>query len=282
MVIENDISQTVYEYEMARVLSDTAVRLGKSAKVHIKLDTGMGRIRFTCIEENVEIIKRIAELPGLIMEGCFTHFSKADEEDVSFTEIQYDKYVSFTNALEEAGVSFGIKHACNSAAVIQYPKANLDMVRFGIASYGLYPSEAIDKERISLRPAMEIKSVISYLKEVPEGTMVSYNGTYIAPGCRTIATIPIGYADGYPRSQSNLGRVLIHGRFAPIVGRVCMDQMMVDVTDIPNVRKEDVVTLVGIDGEEKITVEEIAAPANSFNYEFVCNVGKRVPRIYLR
>lgn len=280
-VVKYDISQTVTDYETARLLSEEAVRQGVNVRIHIKLDTGMGRIGFLPGDESVKIIKKISELPNIIMEGCFTHFSKADEKDLAYTEKQYDTYIDMIERLEAAGVTFDIKHACNSAAVIQFPKANLDMVRLGIASYGLYPSEDIDKSAIELKPAMEWKTIISYVKTVQPGTKIGYGGTYTADSVRRIATVPVGYADGYPRALSNRGRVIVNGMSAPIVGRVCMDQFMIDVTDIPDVEVEDSVTLVGRDGDELISVEEIAAYGDSFNYEVICDVGKRVPREYI-
>lgn len=280
-VVKYDISQTVTDYGTARLLSEEAVRQGVYAKIHIKLDTGMGRIGFLPGDESVEIIKKISELPNIIMEGCFTHFSKADEKDLAYTEKQYGTYLDMIDKLEQAGVIFDIKHACNSAAAIQFPDADLDMVRLGIASYGLYPSEDIDKSAISLRPAMEWKTIISYVKTVQPGTKISYGGTYTADSVRKIATVPVGYADGYPRSLSNRGRVIVNGVSAPIVGRVCMDQFMIDVTEIPDVNVEDTVTLVGRDGDELISVEEIADYSNSLNYEVICDVGKRVPREYI-
>ncbi|MCI8308048.1 MAG: alanine racemase [Lachnospiraceae bacterium] len=280
-VVSYNISQTVTDYETARLISEEAVRQGVNAKIHIKIDTGMGRIGFMPGDDSVAIIRKISELPNIVMEGCFTHFSKADEKDLSYTERQYAIYIDMIERLKEAGVTFAIKHACNSAAVIQFPKADLDMVRLGIASYGLYPSEEIDRSVIELKPAMEWKTIISYVKTVQPGTRISYGGTYTADSVRRIATVPVGYADGYPRALSNCGRVIVNGMSAPIVGRVCMDQFMIDVTDIPDVKVEDSVTLVGRDGGEWISVEEIAAYSNSFNYEVICDVGKRVPREYI-
>lgn len=280
-VIMYNISQTVTDYETARLLSEEAVRQGVNARIHIKLDTGMGRIGFLPGNDSVETIRKISKLPNIIMEGCFTHFSKADEKDLSYTENQYETYIEMLEKLERAGVTFELKHACNSAAVIQFPKADLDMVRLGIASYGLYPSEDIDKSVIELRPAMEWKTIISYIKTVEPGTRISYGGTYTADSVKRIATVPVGYADGYPRALSNIGRVIVNGISAPIVGRVCMDQFMIDVTGIPDVKVEDSVTLVGRDGNELISVEEIADYGNSLNYEVICDVGKRVPREYI-
>lgn len=279
-VVKYDISQAITDYESAKLLSEEAVKQNKKVRIHIKLDTGMGRIGFLPGDEAVEIIKKISKLPNIIMEGCFTHFSKADEKDLSYTKKQFETYKEMISKLEDAGIIFEIKHVCNTAAVIQFPEANLDMVRLGIGCYGLYPSTDIDDSMIKLKPAMGWKSIISHVKKVKEGTKISYGATYVTDEEKIIATVPVGYADGYPRALSNNGRVLINGKSAPIVGRVCMDQFMVDVTDIPNVNVEDEVTLVGCDGEEMISVEEISVYGNSFNYEMICDVGKRVPREY--
>lgn len=282
-VVEYGISQAVFDYDSAKIMSDEAVKQGKKAIMHIKLDTGMGRIGFVPCKESLETIKSINKLPGVYFEGCFTHFSKADEDDMWYTREQFEKYTSFTGELKENGIEFDIKHVCNSAAVMQFSEASLDMVRFGIASYGLYPSPVLDNGNIVLKPAMSWKSIISYIKHVPAGTRIGYNGTYITESPRTIATIPVGYADGYPRALSGCGRVIIHGMSVPIVGRVCMDQFMVDITDIEgkaDISVEDEVTLLGTDGDETITAEELSKPGNSFNYEFVCDVGSRVPRKY--
>lgn len=281
-VVKYDISQAIFDYDSAKVLSEEACKQNKTARIHIKLDTGMGRIGFVPGKESIDTIKAIKELPYITLEGCFTHFSKADEKELDYTREQFDKYISFTSELKEAGVEFDIRHVCNSAAVMQFSQAELDMVRFGVASYGLYPSEDIEKDKVMLIPAMSWKSMITHVKKVPAGSRISYGGTYIAETERTIATVSVGYADGYPRALSGCGRVLLHGKSAPIVGRVCMDQFMIDVTDIPNVKVEDNVTLIGREGNECITVEELSEPGNSFNYEFVCDVGNRVTRKYVR
>ena len=281
LVVKYNISQAIFDYETAKRLSDEAVKQNRYVKIHIKLDTGMGRIGFIPGDDSLEDIVNISKLPNLEFEGVFSHFSKADETDLSYTEKQLNFFLDFVERLKSAGVPFKMRHISNSAGVIQFPQANLDMVRFGISNYGLYPSEDIDKSTIELKPAMEIKSIVSHIKEVDEGTLISYGGTYKAPSKRIIATVPVGYADGYPRACSNIGSVLIHGKRAPITGRVCMDQMMVDVTDIPDVKKEDIVTLIGRDGDEFISVEEVSEMAGSFNYEFVCDIGKRVLRTYI-
>ena len=195
---------------------------------------------------------------------------------------QIEKFDSFCKKLEENGIDIPVKHLCNSAGIMEFPSAYANMVRNGIITYGLYPSDEVDKTKISLTPAMSIKSHIVYVKDAPADFTVSYGATYVTEKETKIATIPIGYADGYPRSLSNKGRVLIKGKSAPIIGRVCMDQMMVDVTDIDDVKQGDIVTIVGTDGNERITVEELADMSGSFNYEFVCNINKRVPRVYIR
>lgn len=280
--VKYGISQAVTDYETAKYMSDAAVQLGMQAKIHIKLDTGMGRLGFSCDDAGAAEIEKIAGLPNIVLEGCFTHFSKADEKDLAYTEKQFEKYMNMINKLGDRGIKFAIRHVCNSAAVIQYPRAALDMVRLGIAIYGLHPSEDVGEDMIKLKPAMEIVSGISYVKKVPAGRLISYGGTYETKRDSIIATVPVGYADGYPRALSNIGRVLINGRSFPVIGRICMDQFMVDVTDMPDVKKDDKVILLGRSGDEIITAEEISAPANSFNYEFVCGVGKRVPREYIR
>lgn len=282
VAVQYGISQAVTDYETAKYMSDAATDLNMKAKIHIKLDTGMGRLGFSCDDAGMKEIIRISKLPNIVFEGCFTHFSKADEKDMAYTRLQFDKYMCFVKKLSDAGISFQIKHVCNSAAVIQYPEAALDMVRLGISIYGLYPSEDIKKDSVELEPAMSIESQISYVKKVPKGSLISYGGTYETSRDSIIATVPVGYADGYPRALSNIGRVLINGKSAPVAGRICMDQFMVDVTGIPDVKKGDRVILLGKSGNEVISAEELSEPANSFNYEFVCGVGKRVPRKYIK
>lgn len=280
ILIENDITQTVFTYDMAKELSDCALRLGKKAKIHIKLDTGMGRIGFECSEKSTEEIVAISELKGVEMTGIFTHFASADETDKAKTYAQYEMFKDIVEKLEQRGITFATKHVSNSAGIIDLPECNLDMVRSGISTYGLYPSGEVSKDNILLEPAMSIKSCITYIKTLDKGMGVSYGGTFVTDRETTIATIPVGYGDGYSRALSSKGRVLINGQSAPIIGRVCMDQFMVDITDLKGVTLESEVTLVGTDGDECISVEEISGMAGSFNYEFVCMVGKRIPRVY--
>ena len=226
--------------------------------------------------------EEISKMPGLKLEGMFTHFAKADETDKAYTDVQIGKYNYMRDELKKRGVTFPIYHCSNSAGIIDIKKANMDLVRAGISIYGLYPSEEVEKKNVPLRPAMELISHVSYVKTVPEGTPVSYGGTYVTEKETSLATIPVGYGDGYPRSLSNKGYVLIHGKKAPIRGRVCMDQFMVDVTDIPDVKFGDKVTLVGKDGDEFLPVETLSDLSGRFNYEFVCDLGKRIPREYIQ
>lgn len=279
-LVKYGISQTVYEYNMAEEISKQAVLLGKNSKIHIKVETGMNRIGFSDTQESIESILRISKLPNIEIEGIFTHFASADEADKTFAHVQLERYSNFVNKLEKAGLSIPMKHISNSAGIIDLPEANYDMVRSGIITYGLYPSTQVRSDRLKLTPAMELKSHVVYVKEVGPNQGISYGSTFITEKVTRVATVSIGYGDGYPRALSNKGRVLIHGEYANILGRVCMDQFMVDVSHIDNVQRGDVVTLVGKDGSNRITVEEIADYAGSFNYEFICGIGKRIPRVY--
>lgn len=281
-MLKNDIRMNVYTEEMARSISEIAEREGLTAHMHIKLDTGMARLGFDVSEDSIDTIAKIAKMKNVCMEGIFTHFAKADESDKSFTENQIRNFMWMTERLEEKGIDFSYKHCANSAAIIDMPEVALNLVRAGISTYGFYPSNEVHTENVSLRPAMSLVSRVVFVKEIKKGTPVSYGGTFIAEEDMKIATIPVGYADGYPRSLSNIGSVIIHGQRAPIVGRVCMDQFMVDVTGIENVRFGDKVTLIGKDGEETICVEELSDLSGRFHYEFVCDIGKRVPRVYIK
>jgi len=280
-VIQYDITQTIFQYETAYELNEAAKKAGKMVKIHIKLDTGMSRIGFAVTEESVEEIVKISKLSNLCMEGVFTHFAKADEIDKEATILQYRRFMEMLTRLKQRGITFSIRHISNTAAIIDLPEYNLDMVRCGIGTYGMYPSVDVQKNRVVLTPAMELKTHISYVKELPKGVGISYNGTYVTERPMRVATIPVGYGDGYPRLLSSKGRVLIHGKSAPILGRVCMDQFMVDVSDIPEAKQNDDVTLIGHDGHECIPTEEISAYAGTINYEIVCEVGKRIPRVYI-
>lgn len=279
-IIENDITQTVYTRKMAEEISKLGTKCRKKAKIHIALDTGMTRIGFQANKSSLLAIKEISTLPNLIIEGLFTHFACADMEDKSYSNIQIAKYNEFLNQLEQHDIHIPIKHMCNSAGIIEFNHHKFDMVRSGIITYGLYPSDCVNKNIINLKPVLEWKTHVINVNTVDVGYGVSYGITYITQNKTKIATLSIGYADGYPRSLSSKGRVLIHGKYAPIIGRICMDQMMVDVTHIDNVEIEDEVTLVGKDGDNVISVEELSNLSGRFNYEFVCGIGKRVKRIY--
>lgn len=281
-MLKYDIRMNVYTEEMAESISQMATREGMTAYMHIKLDTGMTRLGFDTSKESVETIARIAGMQNVCMEGIFTHFAKADEIDKDFTKKQMKDFVWMTEKLKEKNVEFQYEHCANSAAIIDVPEANFDLVRAGISTYGLYPSEEVNKENVTLKPALALKSHVAFVKEIEAGTPISYGGTYVSKRSMRIATIPVGYADGYPRNLSNVGYVLIRGKKAPIVGRVCMDQFMVDVTDIDGVCFGDNVTLIGKDGNETITVEELSELSGRFNYEFICDLGKRIPRVYVK
>lgn len=281
-MLKHDIRMNVYTEEMAESISQMAAREGMTAHMHIKLDTGMARLGFDISESSVEAITRISQMKNVNMEGIFTHFAKADETDKTFTQKQIKEFCWMVEKLKEKEVTFQYEHCANSAAIIDVNEANFGLVRAGISTYGLYPSEEVIKENVRLKPAMALKSHVAFVKEIEAGTPISYGGTFVSGEKMKIATIPVGYADGYPRSLSNTGYVLIRGKKAPIVGRVCMDQFMVDVTNIDGASFGDRVTLVGTDGNETITVEDLSELSGRFNYEFICDLGKRIPRVYVK
>lgn len=280
-LVEYDITQTIDSYAQALALEKEAARQNRKAKAHLAVDTGMTRIGFQVTEHDADEAAKIADLPHIELEGMFTHFSCADQEDKTYCSMQMEKYDKMTALLAERGVTIPLRHICNSAGIMEFDDHRFEMVRSGIITYGIYPSEEVKKERLDLIPALSWKSHVIHVKEVGPGIGVSYGATYVTEKPMTrIATVSAGYADGYPRALSNQGCVLIHGEKAPIIGRICMDQMMVDVTDIPDVQVEDVVTLVGTDGDETITIEEIANPAARFDYEMLCDISSRVTRVY--
>lgn len=281
-LVRNHIRPAVCEYEEARKLSAEAVSQGETVHIHIALDTGMTRIGFADIPESVKEIRKIAALPNLEIEGMFTHFARADEYDRSPAMVQLERYREFSERVAEAGVEIPLHHCSNSAGIIRVPEANLSIVRAGITIYGIYPSAQVETDIVRLDPVMELKSHVTYVKDVEPGTAISYGGTFAADRKLRVATVPVGYADGYPRQLSNKGWVLIHGQKAPILGRICMDQFMVDVTDIPDVCKGDEVTLIGRDGDEFISMDEMGELSGRFSYEFACDISTRVPRIYIK
>ena len=279
--VAEDIRPTIFHYEDAVALSEEALRQHKTAAFHFAVDTGMSRIGLPVSEEAADLCAKIAALPNLYAEGLFSHFATADCADLTRSYAQAERFARFDGMLRSRGLQIPIRHLDNSAGIMNFAHS-YELVRSGIVTYGLYPSGEVDKQLLSLRPALQWHSRVSHIQLLPAGREISYGGTFVTEKPTMVATVPVGYADGYCRSLSNRFYVLIHGKKAPILGRICMDQMMVDVTDIPDVRLDDTVTLIGTDGSESITVEEIAEAAGSFNYEFICGISRRVPRRYLR
>lgn len=282
-MIENEVRFSVFTKEMLQGIANIASILKKKAYVHIKVDTGMSRIGLNTKEEGLNIAEAIVKNRHVVTEGIFTHFARADEYDKKSAMKQLSTFENFVDTLEKrTGVHIPMHHCSNSAGIIEFSEQNrkMDAVRAGITLYGLWPSDEVSKEKISLKPALSFFTRITYLKTLDAGIEISYGGIYTTTKETRIATIPIGYADGYPRSLSNKGYVLIRGKRAPIVGRICMDQFMVDVTDIPECKQYDIVTLIGTDGDETITMEELGELSGKFNYEFVCGIADRIPRIY--
>lgn len=279
-LVKYDIEQTVFSLEYAKELSEFAIKNNTKAKVHIKIDTGMGRIGFLPNEESIDEIEKISKLQGIEIIGLFTHFSTADEEDKEYTKLQVEKYKKIVDELDKREVNTGIKHVSNSAAIIDLEEYYFDAVRPGIILYGYYPSNEVKKDKIKIRPALTLKSNIIHLKTVEEGTYISYGRSYVTEGKRTIATLPIGYADGYTRLLNGKARVIIRGKLAPVVGKICMDQCMVDVTNIDGVSVGDEVILLGRDGNIKNDADDLAKMLGTINYEIICMIGRRVPRVY--
>lgn len=279
-IVENDLRPAVCTYETAQALSDIAAEKNKVCRIHIKVDTGMSRIGFQVTPESADTVARISKLPNIMIEGIFTHFARADESSKASAYEQFKQFEKMIAMVEEKGVQIPLKHCSNSAGIVEIPECNMDMVRAGITLYGLWPSEEVDKTKISLKPVMSLRSRVAYVKELLPGRQISYGGTFTVKKKMTVATVPVGYGDGYARGLSNKGWVLIKGQRAPICGRVCMDQCMVDVTDIPGVKIGDTVTLLGKDADEEITMEQLGELSGRFNYEFACLITPRVPRIY--
>ena len=287
-LIKEEIRMVVFREDTLRELSELTERLGREgkelkARVHIKVDTGMSRIGIRPDEEGLSFVKKALALKGIEVEGIFTHFAKADEADKASAYRQLEDFKSFTAWVEkETGYRIPVKHCSNSAGIVELKEANMDVVRAGITLYGLWPSDEVKRDIISLTPALSLYSHIVYVKEIEAGVSVSYGGTFTADKRTRVATIPIGYGDGYPRGLSGKGSVLIRGKRAPILGRICMDQFMADVSDIPDVKEGDLVTLIGEDGNERITMEELGGLSGRFNYELACCLGKRIPRVYTK
>lgn len=281
-IIMNNISQACYSYELAEALSKSAVKLKKTARIHITVDTGMGRLGFIPDRESANSVSKISTLPGVTIEGIFTHFAVADEKDKSYTKMQYDKFMDFVKILKGMGIDPGLKHAGNSAGIIDLPEFCLDAVRPGIIQYGLYPSGDVMMDRIELKPVMSVKANIVHVKEVEAGTSISYGRKFITEKKSRIATLPVGYADGYTRLFFERAKVIVNGKYAPVVGRICMDQCMVDVTCAGDICVGDDVVLMGEDKGLSITADDLADIIGTINYEIVCMISKRVPRVYIR
>ena len=293
-LIRYDLTQTVYSFAAANSLSELAARHSKKIKVHIKVDSGMGRLGLMLNTPSagnplhrpplnpIKEVLSISRLPGLMVEGIFTHFATADSADKSYANRQLEGFLDFVNRLRRAGLTPPIKHAANSGALIDMPDSHLDMVRPGIATYGLYPSDEVNKSHVNLKPVMTLKSQIIHLKKVPAGFNISYGITHQTKKPTTIATVAVGYADGFRRLLSNRGHMLVHGQKVPIVGRICMDLTMLDVGNVPGVAIEDEVVVFGRDGNETITADEVASSLNTINYEIVSAITGRVARVYVK
>ena len=281
LAVREDIRPAIFTWESACALSRAAAAQGKTVRLHFAADTGMSRIGLQVTEEAADLCARIAALPGLVCEGLFSHFATADETDLTRARAQAARFADFDAMLKARGLEIPIRHLNNSAGVMNFSE-HYDMVRSGIVTYGLYPSEEVNPGDLPLQPALSWYSRVTHVKTLPAGREISYGGTFVTTRDTRVATVAVGYADGYRRSLSGRFYVLIRGRKAPILGRVCMDQLMVDVTDIPDAAAGDTVTLAGRDGKERITIEELAAAAGSFNYETVCGISRRVPRVYLK
>lgn len=282
-LIRQEIRPAVFRQDTIDELADCAARLHKTVKVHIKVDTGMTRVGIRPDESGLAFVDKVLHTEGIELEGIFTHFARADETDKSCARKQLDRFREFIRQIEKSfDYSIPVKHCSNSAGIVELPEANMDVVRAGITLYGLWPSDEVSRDIVPLKPALTLKSHIVYIKEVDEGVAISYGGTYVTPKKMRVATIPVGYGDGYPRGLSNKGHVLIRGKKAPILGRVCMDQFMVSVEDIPDAQEGDEVTLIGADGTKQITMEELGGLSGRFNYELACDLGKRIPRVYTK
>jgi alanine racemase len=282
MLIRYDIEQTVYSYDLAKEISIVACKKNKIAKIHVALDTGMGRIGFLPDNESVEEVYKISKLPNIIIEGLFSHFSSADEKDKTYTNYQLENYNCFYERLKQKGVNINIRHIANSAAIVDMPESHFEAVRPGVILYGYYPSDEIFKEKIELKPVMSLKTNIVHIKKLPSGEYISYGRKFKTSKESIIATLPVGYADGYTRLLFNKAKVIINGSFAPVIGRICMDQCMVDVTDIPDVKLGDEVILMGQQEDLEFTADHIADLIGTINYEVTCMISKRVPRVYLK
>ncbi len=280
-VVKNGIRIPIFSLSDAKALSAEAKKQNKTVSFHFCVDTGMSRIGFQISEKTADICKEITELENIEAEGIFSHFATADESDLTKALAQQKRFSDFIEMLEERGITIPIKHINNSAGIMNFTKS-FDMCRMGIITYGLYPSHEVDKCLLSIKPVMSWRASVSHVKTLPAGREISYGGTYTTKKETVVATVPVGYADGYPRCLSNIGKVLVNGKYARIIGRVCMDQFMIDVTDIEGVEVESEVVLVGRQGDGELTMEEVSEAAYSFNYELPCRIAERVPRVYIK
>lgn len=281
-LITEEIRMAVFRKDMLLQLSEKACRLGKKAKIHIKVDTGMGRIGVRPDQEGLEFVKEAFQTPGIEVEGIFTHFARADETDKTAANKQLNKFQAFLAMIKDEGLTIPVKHCSNSAGIVELPEANMDVARAGITLYGLWPSNEVRRDIVELRPALSLYSHLVYIKEIEPGDSVSYGGTFTAQKKTRVGTVPVGYGDGYPRGLSGKGYVLVNGKKAAILGRVCMDQFMIDLSEIPEAKEGDKVTLIGKDGAYAITMEELGNLSGRFNYELACDLSKRVPRVYMK
>jgi alanine racemase len=281
-ILKYDLTQTVYEESLANALSDAAVKSGKRVRIHVKIDTGMTRIGVN-LNEAKNFILKIAKLPNIELEGMFTHLATADESDGSYTHMQFERYLCLAEELKHNGLEIPIKHVCNSAGAINYPHMHLDMIRPGISLYGCYPSAEVSRDKIDLKPVMSLKTEVIRVNEVQPGVRISYGGIFTTKRKSRIATLPVGYADGFNRTLTGKASVLINGQYAPIVGKICMDQCMADITDLSDrVRIGDEVVLFGKQKENEILTDDLASSIGTINYEITCNVARRIPRYYIK
>ena len=281
-LINNNIEQTVYDLDYAKELSKIALTLNKKAKIHIAIDTGMGRIGFLPNEKSIDNIAEICSLEGIEVIGIFTHFSTSDEKDKEYSHEQFTKMLSVMDTLKKRGIDIPLKHVANSGAIIDLPDTYLDAVRAGIILYGYYPSDEIDKNNLALKPALTLKATITNVKTLEKDMYVSYGRTFKTSNETIVATIPVGYADGYLRKLAENGKVIIKGEFAPIIGRICMDQFMIDVTNIPDVKIGDEVILLGEKNGLKYNADDMAKKLDTINYEVTCMLKSRLPRVYIK
>lgn len=281
ILLAQGLTPTIFNWEGAAQMSRLACNYGGCLGFHLKVDTGMGRLGPNDLNEGLLLLEKLTTLPGLRLEGVYTHFAAADEEERDFTEYQLGRFSRFLEDAARRGIQIPLRHAANTAATIQYPEASFDMVRIGIGLYGYYPSPLVDRQKVRLQAAISLKSKVIFLKKVPAGTPVSYGCKYRAPGETIIATVPLGYGDGLNRLLSNTGSMLVRGRRVPVAGRVCMDLTMLDVGNLPEVQEGDEVVAYGRQGNEEISVDEVATRLGTISYEVLCNISARVPRLYL-